>query len=80
MSAFETRFGAEDDGDRILAAFYGFVSEHEAGIDGEAHVRTEIGQLGRPELRVRLWSADAMAAFLRDLSTFERPDRRHCYE
>jgi hypothetical protein len=79
MSGFETRFQAEDDADRIRAAFYGFVGAHAAEVDGDAHISTEIDTHG-PKLRVRLWSAEAMDAFLRDLHTFGRPDRRACYE
>ena len=79
MSGFETRFGAEDDADQIRAAFYGFVGEHAADADGPAHIRTEIDTRG-PRLLVRLWSAEAMDAFLNGLSAFDRPDRRRCYE
>jgi len=79
MSGFETRFGAEDDAEQIRAAFYGFVGEHAADADGPAHIRTEIDNRGS-QLLVRLWSAEAMAAFLNGLSAFERPDRRRCYE
>jgi hypothetical protein len=73
MSGFETRFGAEDDVERIRAAFYGFVQRHAADVDGDAHIRTEIDTQG-PRLLVRLWSAEAMDAFLRGLA--ERPGRR----
>jgi len=79
MSGFETRFRAEDDADHIRAAFYGFVGAHQAGVDGDAHISTEIDTHG-PKLRVRLWSAEAMDAFLRGLHATGRPDRRACYE
>lgn len=79
MSGFETRFRAEDDADRIRAAFYGFVGAHEADVDGDAHISTEIDTQG-PKLRVRLWSAEAMDAFLASLYATARPDRRACYE
>lgn len=74
MSGFETRFGAEDDAERIRAAFYGFVSRHAEDVDGDAHISTEIDIRGA-WLTVRLWSAEAMEAFLRDLAR-ERPERR----
>ena len=76
MSGFETRFAAGDDAERIQTAFYGFVSAHAAEVDGDASLRTEIGNAGR-ELRIRLWSAEAMDAFLRGLA---RPVRRPAYE
>jgi hypothetical protein len=79
MSGFETRFRAEDDADQIRAAFYGFVGAHAADADGDARISTEIDIQG-PTLRVRLWSAEAMDAFLRGLYATERPDRRACYE
>jgi hypothetical protein len=79
MSGFETRFRVEDDADRIRAAFYGFVGAHAAGVDGDAHISTEIDTLG-PKLRVRLWSAEAMAAFLSGLNRAEWSDRRACYD
>ena len=79
MSGFETRFRAEDDADQIRAAFYGFVGRHEAHVDGPAHIRTEIDLQG-PKLCVRLWSAEAMDAFLAGLAAFGRPDLRQCYE
>lgn len=79
MSGFETRFRAEDDADRIRAAFYGFIGAHVGEVDGDAHISTEIDTQG-PKLRVRLWSAEAMDAFLRGLHAVDRPDRRACYE
>jgi hypothetical protein len=66
MSGFETRFGADEDVERIRAAFYGFVARHAADVDGDAHISTEIDNQG-PRLLVRLWSAEAMDAFLRGL-------------
>lgn len=75
MSGFETRFGADHDADRIRAAFYGFVGAHAASVDGDAHIRTEIDNHGAHVL-VRLWSADAMAAFLSELPAFSRRERR----
>jgi hypothetical protein len=77
MSGFETRFAAGDDAERIRTAFYGFVGSHAADADGDACLRTEIGARGQ-ELLVRLWSAEAMDAFLRGLSG--RRNRRQCYE
>lgn len=79
MSGFETRFQADDDAERIRAAFYGFVSAQAGDIDGDARISTEIDLQG-PKLRVRLWSAEAMDAFLHGLHASERPDRRAAYE
>lgn len=76
MSGFETRFAAEEDADEIRAAFYGFVERHADSVDGPANLRTEFDGKGS-RLTVRLWSAEAMSAFL---SGLERPDRRRCYE
>lgn len=76
MSGFETRFGIEDDADQIRAAFYAFVGAHAADVDGDARISTEIEPHGR-RLRVRLWSSEAMDAFLRGL---EPPSGRVCYE
>jgi hypothetical protein len=78
MSGFETRFGAEDDAERIRAAFYGFVGAHAADVDGPANISTEIDGRGS-RLRVCLWSAEALAAFLHGLEA-GRPNRRACYE
>ena len=80
MSGFETRFAATDDADRIRTAFYGFVGTHGDAVDGDACLRTEIDNAGRQLLVTRLWSAEAMDAFLRGLPTAARPDRRQCYE
>jgi|GEM_PF-2641083 len=80
MSGIETRFRAEDDADRIRAAFYGFIGAHaEDDVDGDARISTEIDTQG-PKLRVRLWSAEAMDGFLQALYGAERPNRRFCYE
>jgi hypothetical protein len=76
MSGFETRFTAEDDADEIRAAFYGFVGQHADVVDGPANIRTEFDG-ANSRLRVRLWSAEAMSAFL---SGLDKPDRRRCYE
>jgi hypothetical protein len=76
MSGIETRFAAEHDAEQIRAAFYGFVGQHADVVDGPAHIRTEIDSRGS-QLLVRLWSAEAMEAFLRGL---DKPNRRHCYE
>ena len=74
MSGFETRFGADDDAEQIRAAFYGFVQRHGADVDGDAHIRTEIDPQGAA-LLVRLWSAEAMDAFLSGLGA-DRAGRR----
>lgn len=66
MSGFETRFGADQDPERIRSTFYGFVAANAAGVDGDAHIRTEIDDRGA-HLLVRLWSAEAMDAFLCEL-------------
>jgi hypothetical protein len=79
MSGFETRFTAGDDAERIRTAFYGFVEAHAGDVDGDACLRTEIG-CGGQQLLVRLWSAEAMDAFLRGLRAVGRPNRRRCYE
>ncbi len=79
MSGFETRFRADADADQIRAAFYGFIGAHADDVDGDAHISTEIDTQG-PKLRVRLWSAEAMDAFLRGLSAPGRSDLRACYE
>ncbi len=79
MSGFETRFGEDDDAEQILAAFYGFVGQHADKVDGDAHISTEIVPFGA-KLTVRLWSAEAMAAFLSGLRSADRPDRRARFE
>ena len=76
MSGIETRFGADEDAERIFAAFYGFVGAHGDDIEGDARISTEIDARG-PCLRVRLWSVEAMDAFLLGLGG---ADRRACYE
>lgn len=80
MSRFETRFGADDDAEQIRAAFYGFVQRHaDDEFDGDARITTEIDNHGS-NLRVRLWSAAAMDAFLTGLSGAARPARSRCFE
>ena len=79
MSGIETRFRAGDDAERIRTAFYGFVEKHGQDVDGDAHIRTEIDGQG-PRLLVRLWSAEAMDAFLNALEAAQRPARRRAYE
>ena len=79
MSGFETRFAADDDAERIKTAFYGFLGAYGAEADGEACFRTEIGDAGQ-QLLVRLWSAEAMDAFLRGLPAAARPSRRRRHE
>lgn len=76
MSSFETRFAADEDADRIHAAFYGFIERHadDADADGYAQIRTEIDDDGR-RLCVRLWSAVAMDAFLAGLSATDKPHK-----
>jgi hypothetical protein len=66
MSGIETRFAADDDADGIRAVFYGFVGRHGDEIDGPAQIRTEIDDRGA-RLLVRLWSPEAMEAFLRQM-------------
>jgi hypothetical protein len=79
MSGFETRFGADEDAEHIRSAFYGFVGQHAGDVEGDAHIRTEI-DAGRAQLLVRLWSADAMAAFLAGLGGDRWPARRPAHE
>lgn len=81
MSKFETRFGTEDDADQIRAAFYGFVRQHadDQAVDGDAHISTEFDGQGS-KLRVRLWSSEAMDAFLNGLSAALRPQGSPCFE
>ncbi|MFZ5720361.1 MAG: hypothetical protein ACOY5Y_12975 [Pseudomonadota bacterium] len=75
MSGFETRFGAEDDAERIRAAFYGFVGRYADDADGDARISTEIDGRGA-RITVRLWSEDAMRAFLCGLNDDRRGRRR----
>lgn len=72
MSVFETQFSPGDDAERIVSAFYGFLSRHGADADGDARVRTEMNG-SACSLKVRLWSAEAMDAFLRDLYSGPQP-------
>ena len=67
MSGFETRFRVDDGAERIRSAFYGFVGAHVGEIDGDAHIRTEIDGTGQ-QILVRLWSAEALEAFVRSLA------------
>jgi hypothetical protein len=78
MSKFETRFSADEDADRIHAAFYGFIERHadDADADGIAGISTEIDRSGS-RLCVRLWSASAMDAFLAGLSRPPRSGQKH---
>lgn len=81
MSRFETRFEADDDADRILAAFCDFV-EQQAGdkvVDGHAHVSAEIDRQ-ESRLRVPLRNAEAIYTFLSGLSSAARPAQRPCFE
>lgn len=66
MSGFETRFSADEDADRIRSAFYGFLERHGRDVEGPAQIRTEFDGQVR-QLRVRLWSAEAMTAFLKHI-------------
>ena len=75
MSGFETRFTADQDADRIRRAFYGFIGRHAEQVDGDAHIRTEFDARGAG-LLVRLWSAEALAAFLADVSGLDHTGRR----
>ena len=81
MSKFETRFEADDDAERIRAAFYDFVERYadDKTVDGDAHISAEIDRQGS-RLRVRLWSADAMDTFLVGLSSAIRPAQRPSFE
>ena len=79
MSGIETRFAADDGAEGIRAAFYGFVGAHAADIDGDACLRTEIDTSGQ-QLFVRLWSSEAMDAFLSGLPAAARPNRRRRHE
>ena len=81
MSKFETRFDADDDADRIRAAFYDIVERHadDDEVDGDTHISTEISPQGR-RLRVRLWSAAAMDAFLVIVASTVGSTQRPCFE
>jgi hypothetical protein len=71
MSGFETRFAADEDADRIRTVFYGFLERHGRDVDGPAHLCTEFDGQVR-QLMVRLWSAEAMRDFLKDVRTLAR--------
>jgi hypothetical protein len=75
MSGYETRFGSDQDPERNRSTFYGFVAANADGVDGDAHIRTEIHDRGA-HLLVRLWSAEAMDAFLRQLPGGRRRSSR----
>lgn len=79
MSGFETQFSPGDDLERVRATFYGFLNRHAAEADGDARLGTVMNG-SACSLKVRLWSAEAMDAFLRDLYSNAGPDRRRCYE
>ncbi|WP_293678077.1 hypothetical protein [uncultured Phenylobacterium sp.] len=79
MSGFETRFAPGADAEGIRSAFYGFVGAHGAGVDGDACLRTEVSDTGQ-QILVRLWSAEAMAAFLHGLPAAARAGRRRHHE
>jgi hypothetical protein len=64
MSGFETRFAADEDAERIRTIFYGFLERHGRDVEGPAQLRTEFDGQAR-QLLVRLWSAEAMTAFLK---------------
>lgn len=81
MSKFETRFEADDDAERIRAAFCEFVERHadDQTVDGDAHISAKVDRQGsRP--RVRLWSKEAMDTFLVGLRSAIRPTQRPCLE
>jgi hypothetical protein len=69
MSKFETRFEAGDDAEKIRVAFYGFLERFvgDESIEGDAHISTEFDRQGH-RVCVRLWSAQAMDAFLASLT------------
>ena len=66
MSGFETRFAADEDGERIRSLFYGFLDRHGRDVEGPAQLSTEFDGHAC-QILVRLWSAEAMNAFLRDV-------------
>ena len=67
MSGIETRLAAGEDADSIRSAFYCFLASHGGDADGPAHIHTEIDASGA-RLLVRLWSIEAMDAFLGGLA------------
>lgn len=79
MCGFETRFRADEDADRIMSTFYAFVEQYGQGVDGDAHLRQDFN--GREaNLLVRLWSAEAMDAFLGALAASVHSQRKAVYE
>jgi hypothetical protein len=79
MCGFETRFRADEDADRIMSTFYAFVEQHGQEVDGDAHLRRDFD--GREaNVLVRLWSAEAMDAFLGALAVSVHPPRKSVYE
>lgn len=77
MSIFETRFEAGDDAEKIRVAFYGFLERFvdDESIEGDAHISTEFDRQGH-RVRVRLWSPQAMDAFLASLAVnVDRPQK-----
>lgn len=79
MCGFETRIRTDNDADRIASAFYAFVERHGDGVDGDAHLRTEIDGTG-PHVLVRLWSAKALEDFQNALASAVLPPRKSAYE
>lgn len=79
MCGIETRFRAVEDADSIMATFYAFVEEHGGDVDGDAHLRTEFDGAAS-SLLVRLWSPEAMQAFLQSLSSRMRTRPKTVYE
>lgn len=79
MCGFETRFRADEDAERIMSTFYAFVEQHGQGVDGDAHLRRDFNGL-EANLLVRLWSAEAMDAFLGELATPPPRPQKTAYE
>ena len=79
MCGFETRFRADEDADRIMSTFYAFVEEHGQGVEGDAHLRRDFNGL-EANVLVRLWSAEAMDAFLGALASPVQAQRKSVYE
>lgn len=79
MCGFETRFPTDDDAERIMSTFYAFVEEHGQDVDGDAHLRTEMDG-DSSKVLVRLWSAEAMDAFLGALAKSIHSPRKAVYE
>ena len=79
MCGFETRFRADEDADRIMSTFYAFVEQHGRDVDGDAHLRRDFNGL-EANVLVRLWSAEAMDAFLGELAAPVRRRRGPVYD